>query len=626
VNVPGLKAIGLLVLVGIVSLAVGLGLRAWYAPEWMLPDTTQSPPALHPWAVEADCYSQLARVQRILNGQGLLQNHFDVENWPEGLVPSTTAPFDYAILLLYFPLWLITKHPLDWAGALVSPALWIALVGFWLLIRSREFTLLGRGLLIAGSAVLPSFLWATAFGHPRHQSLILTLMAMGLTAEYERWQLELAPKRAWNIFAGLVWGLACWTSLFEPVLVSIGVIAFNLVVRRRENVAFLVSFASVLLVMALLEGGHLLGNLRNISELRNSPYAINWLHGIAEVQSLDIEGLVDNLGYVFLITPIVAWCLWPRRLGNKTDILLILLTALLTMLTWEQKRWYYYASLSGLFLLVRYCQAPRMSEGESLTFVGGIQRVLLLVLAVPFFAWSRQVGASPDGGDLLLILLTLVLLALALLPNEWAAYLSMGNPLSTEGMGQVTPNFWMRVIMMAVLFFGSLRNDWQLVEGHIESLSIQPVQPSLQLLQISRAIDGPGGVMAPWWLSPGLLYFSGHPIVSGSSHEGMTGIVASAKFFTATSWTDAEQILERRKVRWIVVWDNPRLAYPILTTSQRILGLPQSTDADPGNAEQTVGQMLIEDERIPTAFQLRAVIEDKQSNQKFKLYEYVAGA
>ena len=62
------------------------------------------PPAIRPWAVEADCYSQLARVQRILHGQGLIQNHFKVENWPEGLTPSTTAPFDYVILLLYAPL------------------------------------------------------------------------------------------------------------------------------------------------------------------------------------------------------------------------------------------------------------------------------------------------------------------------------------------------------------------------------------------------------------------------------------------------------------------------------------------------------------------------------------------
>jgi len=621
VNFSSLKAFALLVLVALVFLAVGLYLRAWYAPEWMLPDTTQKPPALRPWAVEADCYSQLARVQRILAGQGLLQNHFAVENWPEGLVPSTTAPFDYAILLLYFLLWPFTEHPLDWAGALVSPALWIALSGFWLLIRSREFTRLGRALLIAGAAMLPSLIWATAFGRPRHQSLILALMAMGLTAEYERWQLELTPKRAWNMFAGIVWGLACWTSLFEPVVVTGTIIVFNLIARRRENPAFLAAFGLVLLLMGLLEGGHLLANLHHIYQLRNSPYAVNWLHGIAEVVPVDFPGMIDRLSYVFLITPVVAWCLWPRQVGNKTDLLLMVLTALLTGLTWEQGRWSYYASLTALFLVVRYCQAPREAEGASLHLAGGVERLVLLVLITPFLFWCLQIGASPDAFQLALILLILALIALALLPNEWAGYFSFGHPLRTEGLGQVTPNFWMRLIIVAVLFLGSARNDWEQVENHGK---VPPIQPSLQLVQISAAIDSPGAILAPWWLSPGLLYFSGHPIVSGSSHEGMSGIVDSAKFFAATTWGEAEQILDRRKVRWVVVWDNPDLVYPVLGNSESILGLPIATDDDPGEAERTVAQMLIEDRMIPSSLQLRGVVE--QGSQKFKLYEYVPGA
>jgi hypothetical protein len=621
VNFPSLKAIGLLVLAGVASLAIGLELRAWIAPEWMLPDTTQTPPAMRPWMVEADCYSQMARVQRILNGQGLLQNHFEVENWPEGLTPSTTAPFDYAILLLYFPLWLLTKHPLDWAGALVSPALWVALAGFWMLSRSREFTVLGRALLLAGSAVLPSIIWATAFGRPRHQSLILVLMAMGLTAEYERWQLELAPKRAWNIFAGLVWGLACWTSLLEPVVAVGSIILFNFIVRRRENPAFLNAFGIVLLLMALLEGGHLVGNLENIYAMRNSPIAHNWLRSIAEVQPVSLPDLIDRLSYLALITPVLGWLVWPRLNGNKTDILLILLTALLTCLTLEQGRWCYYASLAALFLLVRFCQAPRTPEGESWNLAGGIDRVVLLVLATPFCFWCLMLGAVPDFTQLVLILLILALVVLALLPNEWTSYLSFGSALSTEGFGQLTPNFWLRVIVVAVLFVGCARTDWEQIKGHGES---PPIQPSLQMVQIARAIDGPGAIMAPWWLSPGLLYFSGQPIVSGSSHEGMSGIADSARFYSTTSWSEAERILDQRKVRWVVVWDNPDLVYPVLATSHSILGLPRITDDDPGDAELTVAQMLIEDHLLPTAMQLRGVVE--KGNQKFKLYEYVPGA
>src|SRR6202044_3783643 len=143
--------------------------------------------------------------------------------------PSTTAPFDYCILLLYAPLKLFTADPLDWAGALVSPLLWVALVVFWMFFRSREFTRAGRALFLLGSAALPGFIWATACGRPRHQSLILVLMALGLVAEYERWHMAAVPRKAWSLFAGMVWGLACWTSLFEPTIVLAVLLLFNAV-------------------------------------------------------------------------------------------------------------------------------------------------------------------------------------------------------------------------------------------------------------------------------------------------------------------------------------------------------------------------------------------------------------
>jgi hypothetical protein len=498
-------------------------------------DTMQHPAAMHPWAVEADCYSQLARVQRILDGQGLLQNHFKVENWPEGLVPSTTAPFDYAILLLYGPLALFTRHPLDWAGALVSPVLWVAMVLFWLLFRSREFNSAGRALFLAGSAALPAFIWATACGRPRHQSLILALMAMGLTAEYERWQIELMPKRAWNIFAGIVWGLACWTSLFEPTVVVFVLIVFNLMVRRRENPAFLVSFGMVVLLMMVLEGGHIFANIFSIYSLTPEyrQYSLNWLSTIAEVQPVDFAGMMQRMTLILLALPFLAWRIWPRAEGCKADALLIILTLMLTVLTALQSRWLYYAALGELFLIVRYYQ--------------------------------------------------------------------------------MAPLHWSRWLVLAIFLAGLADADYEQIKGHAQA---PPNQPSLQLAQISRAIDEPGGIMAPWWLSPGLLYFSGHPIVSGSSHCGMTGIVASAKFFTATSWMEAERILKERKVRWIVVFDDPLYEYPLLNTSRGILGLPYVSDDAKDDADSTVAQLLVADQDLPTSIRLRGV------TAQLKLYEY----
>ncbi len=519
---------------GIACIVLGWWLRAQQAPEWLQPDTTQHPPALRPWMVEADCYSQMARVQRILHGEGLIQNHFAMENWPEGLVPSTTAPFDYVILLLYAPLKLFTAHPLDWAGALVSPVLWVAMVLFWLLFRSREFSTAGRAVLIVGSMALPTFLWATACGRPRHQSLILLLMALALTAEYERWNMTATPRKAWSVFAGVAWGLACWTSLFEPVITFGILVIYNLSVRRRESAPLLITFGLVMLLALLVEGVHVF-----IPPAEYRGALVNWLGTIAEMRGTNFNpaAWAPNAGRALslLLVPVVAWMLWHREFVNRTDRFLIILTFVLALIATMQMRWAYYAGLGELFLVARFYQ--------------------------------------------------------------------------------LAPWRWPNLAVLAVFLLGLLNADYLSVA---QARQMAPNQPSQQLVEISRSIDEPGGILAPWWLSPGLLYFSEHPIVSGSSHCGISGIVASAEFYTATSWTVAEKILRERKVRWVVVSDDPRYVFPLLNTSLGILGQRFVTDDDPRyKIDQMAGQILINDRYVPTWLPLRGV------TQNLKLYEYV---
>jgi hypothetical protein len=525
---------------GAACLALGLWLRAHVAPEWLAPDTTKHPAVLRPWMVEADCYSQMARVQRILRGQGLIQNHFAVENWPEGLAPSTTAPFDYCILLLYAPLKLFTADPLDWAGALVSPFLWAALVLFWMFFRSREFTRAGRALFILGSTALPGFIWATACGRPRHQSLILLLMALGLVAEYERWRLAAVPRKAWSLFAGLIWGLACWTSLFEPTIVLAVVVLFNLVARRREGLVFLGSFAAVVAISFLVEGPHTLVASALLLH-PDAAYAAplhNWLDTVSEIHGMFLG--VPQFGKEIvrmaslLLLPWVGWFLWTRENSSRTDRMLGLLTLLLLLFSVGQGRWTYYANLAELFLVVRFYQ--------------------------------------------------------------------------------LAPVRWPQLVVLTVFLLGLLNVNYFEFR---ERAQAPPNQPSLQLLQVANAMDTPGGILAPWWLSPGLLYFSGQPIVTGSSHCGISGIVAGAEFYSATDWTVAEQILQARQVRWIVVWDEPDYEFPLLNISRRILGLPVYTDDDAQAADQTIAQILITDQYVPTWLQLRAV------TSQLKLYEYM---
>jgi hypothetical protein len=242
------------------------------------------------------------------------------------------------------------------------------------------------------------------------------------------------------------------------------------------------------------------------------------------------------LSFVVLV-PLIAWRLLRQPGDRRADMLLILLTVLLAILSFVQRRWVYYANLTELFLIVRYCQ--------------------------------------------------------------------------------IAPLCWTRLLVMAYVLTGLFYDNTLQLEGRRSS---PPNQPSAQMAKIAGLIDCTGGIMAPWWISPGMLYFSGQPIVSGSSHCGISGIVDSAKFFTTTSWVKADRILQERKVRWVVVMDDANYQYPMVNTARGILGLPFYTDDNKDDVESTVGQILVSDHMVPTYLQLRAV------TPQLKLYEYLPEA
>jgi hypothetical protein len=77
-------------------------------------------------------------------------------------------------------------------------------------------------------------------------------------------------------------------------------------------------------------------------------------------------------------------------------------------------------------------------------------------------------------------------------------------------------------------------------------------------------------ILAPWWLSPSLSYWSGQPAVAGSSHEAIAGIVDSARFYATEDAAEARAIVERHNVRLVLAYDSERTA----RNSSEILGRP----------------------------------------------------
>ena len=66
-------------------------------------------------------------------------------------------------------------------------------------------------------------------------------------------------------------------------------------------------------------------------------------------------------------------------------------------------------------------------------------------------------------------------------------------------------------------------------------------------------------VCAPWWQCPAIAYWSGQPAVAGTSHEGMPGIVDTARFYITTNYADAEKILRARGVKRVIAYDSDRV-------------------------------------------------------------------
>jgi hypothetical protein len=91
----------------------------------------------------------------------------------------------------------------------------------------------------------------------------------------------------------------------------------------------------------------------------------------------------------------------------------------------------------------------------------------------------------------------------------------------------------------------------------------------------SLAGGPPAPIMAPWWLAPATAYWSDQPVVAGSSHESLPGIIASARFYLSVPPQPARQILQEHGVRWVLAYDGERVA----ENSAALLGIPAPANA-----------------------------------------------
>ncbi len=461
--------------------------------------------------LDADSFSRMTRVKMILETPALLVKSHDFENHPKGTQPHTTAIFDYAIVSLQLLLRPFSDRATDLAGAWISPILGALMCGF-LFFWVWDQKLRDGWIMLVLAAVSPLLVQATLLGRPDHQSLILFTLAVAICSEIA---IIREPRPLWQAFGGIGWGLAIWTSLYEPGILfvlcgALTAILFPHTLHIRHRLIFYPTLGGILLLALLIEGIRL--NVPGAGE--DAALFSAWSKSVAELQSLGFATLAmmfTSVGWSILLLPVLpvaAYLLTQDRLAIWTGVL-----ALVTLiLAFWQLRWSFYA-------------------------------VLFFAICLPWM--------------------------LAMFPRAWMAaafiFLLSAYPIAWQWDAELFPE----------IFFERQAEDSRNERfSNLQSASwIKASEQSAQLSGEGEESDGdtvpqpdsPGSILAPWWMSPALVYWSGEPAVAGSSHQSLSGIADSFRFFASPGFLfpkgdfDPLKILMERDVEWIVLDDPERI-------------------------------------------------------------------
>lgn len=458
---------------------------------------------------DADCYARMTRVRLCAERPGLILRHHTFENFPAGTTPHTTAPLDYLIVAVSAALAPFTAHAIDFAGALISPILGL-LTGWFLWWWSRRERIPHRLALLAIYAISPILVHGTELGRPDHQSLVLALIAVALCAESS---LVTKPSRGWSIASGVAWGFALWVSLYEPLILLLVVATTQLIFARtafiaRHRLPGWLTCAAILFIALVIE--------RRLPMWPGGGEVFsNWARSIGELHRVALNDPV--------------WLRW-------TGLLLLPLPALLWIAFRKGKT--FPGSRNG----PRISRMTRMVSGSD-PRNPCYPRFLCAGLVISF--------------------------ALTIWQARWGYFFVLIFALSLPGLLAVIPNRIAGGVLVIASLFPMLQEwDERLWPDEQRSAAIMERRvEAAGFREIARRIGGP--FLAPWWWSPAIAYWSEQPGVAGSSHEALAGIETTARFFTASNLDDANAILDRTQVQWVVAYDASRT----VSDSAALLGI-----------------------------------------------------
>jgi hypothetical protein len=450
---------------------------------------------------DADCYARMTRAQLVREKPGLIIRHHDFENFPQGTIPHTSAPLDYLIVALSLFLNPFTAHPLDLAGAFVSPLL--ALFGAWFLWWwSRRMKFRYGWVMLILYSISPILVHGTELGRPDHQSLLILLVAIAICAGWSSLSLQDSnTASAWRLTSAAAWALAIWVSAYEPLVLFLIMTATALVMNRhavfaRDRRAGGILFAAIIAITFAIER-----RVPSLAIFQFTGHLRNWGSTIGELAHVSPMNPVwlNWCGFLLCVAPVLIW-MRVRTPRNGAP------------------------------------GPPPPWTGSAVASGRALPIYVLLVATYFLTVWQAR------WGYFFVLIFALALPAL-LVPIKsstavWIAFVLSMFPILRDWDERLWPNE------------GQLASR---MERRIESAQIRDLSLSLRSPEVHP-------FLAPWWLSPSIAYWSGQPGGAGSSHESLNGIEQTARFFLSENLQKAREILEKRHVAWVFAYDSDRVA------------------------------------------------------------------
>lgn len=502
--------------------------------------------------VDPDCYSRMTRARMVESGAAWIVRKHEFENFPRGIAPHTTAPLDWLIVGLKWPLRLITRaggdalwnralelQTLDAAGALVSPLLGAATCA-WIGGALSRFRRLPRSGWFAAAfffAISPILVHGTLLGRPDHQSLLLFLLAVALTAELRLALGAESETSRWRaaLVAGVGWGIAGWVSFYEPLVLFVVVMGFWLLIDRarfmaRECLPGWIAFAAILLGSVLIEGWRVTVPVGSLQE----AFA-RWSSNIGELKPANFVLLSAWLGWLGLVAPlllVIAAFVMRRRTAELTSA------------------------------------SPALIAGEQISAVQESRRTETSP-ALP----ETPARTTPARAAALLAILLATLLALTAWQVRWGYFLALVFALSLPWLFQLFRRAWIAWPLLIISLWPMAR-AWESqlfpdVDTERKRALHRSEMVALREIAEVQGERSAGPFAAPWWLSPPIAYWSGLPGLAGSSHESLRGILETARIYLAADAGEALPILRDNGISWLLSYPPDR----IIANSAALLGV-----------------------------------------------------